>query len=136
MGNRCFADRARIVARTLLFEAKAPSIAILNWLIKCLLVVDSMVYHHLGQGYVSVGHGEREQADVSQYSSMFGSSTYPGMLPKPPTLAPTPSAPFRPNSTATNPNGSSREGMRANSAPLKMNGGSAVNSGLENTRSG
>ena len=64
MGNRCFADRARIVARTLVFEAKAPSIAILNWLIKCLLVVDSMVYHHLGQGNVSVGHGEREQADI------------------------------------------------------------------------
>ena len=29
-GNLCFADRARIVARTLVFEASAASIAILN----------------------------------------------------------------------------------------------------------
>ena len=64
IGNRCFADRALIVARTLVFEAKAPSIAILNWLIKCLLVVDSMVYHHLGQDSVSVCYGERQQADA------------------------------------------------------------------------
>ena len=54
IGNRCFADRALIVARTLGFEANAPSIAILNWLIKCLLVVDSIVYHHLEKNHVSV----------------------------------------------------------------------------------
>ena len=53
IGNRCFADRALIVARTLFLEASAPSIAILNWLIKCLLVVDSIVYHHLGRDIVS-----------------------------------------------------------------------------------
>jgi len=47
IGKRCFAARALIVARTLGFDAMAALIAILNWLIKCLLVVDSMVNHHL-----------------------------------------------------------------------------------------
>ncbi len=40
--------------------------------------------------------------------------THPGIRPKPPSLLPTPRAPFRPNSTATRPKGSSREGIRAN----------------------
>lgn len=45
---------------------------------------------------------------------------YPGICPSPPTLAPTPRAPFRPNSTATRPKGSSRDGISANSAPENM----------------
>ena len=36
----------------------------------------------------------------------------------------------------TNPNGSSLDGINANSAPLKMYGGKAVNSGFEYTRPG
>ena len=47
IGKRCLAARALIVARTLGFEAMAAFIAILNWLIKCLLVVDSIVNHQL-----------------------------------------------------------------------------------------
>lgn len=62
--------------------------------------------------------------------------TQPGINPKPPKRLPTPSAPFLPNSTATRPKGSSRDGINAKSAPLKRYGGSAVNSGFENTRSG
>ena len=38
---------------------------------------------------------------------------------------------LRPNSTATSPKGSSLEGINANSAPEKMNGGKVVNSGFE-----
>lgn len=80
--------------------------ACLNWLIKCIDVKLSTVYHQ------------------------------PGISPRPPTLEPTPSAPLRPNSTATRPKGSSRDGISANSAPLKIYGGKAVNSGFENTRPG
>ena len=46
-GNRCFAEIARIRARTRVLEAKADSIAALNWLLRCLLVLDSTVNHHL-----------------------------------------------------------------------------------------
>lgn len=60
----------------------------------------------------------------------------PGIWPSPPTRAPTPKAPFLPNSTATSPKGSSRDGIRANSAPEKIYGGNAVNSGFEYTRPG
>lgn len=78
----------------------------LNWRNKCLVSVDSIVNHQ------------------------------PGICPRPPTREPTQSAPFLPNSTATSPNGSSREGIRANSAPLKTQGGIETNSGLEYTRPG
>lgn len=62
--------------------------------------------------------------------------THPGIKPRPPSRLPTPNAPFLPNSTATNPKGSSREGISAKSAPLNRYGGRAVNSGFEYTRSG
>lgn len=53
IGKRCFAARALIVALTPGLEAMAALMAILNWLIKCLLVVDSIVNHHLQAHYVS-----------------------------------------------------------------------------------
>ena len=105
-GNRCSNDRALIIARTSCFDASAARMADLNCWIICFAVVDSTVNHH------------------------------PGIWPSPPTLAPTPSAPLRPNSTATRPKGSSRDGIKANSAPLKIQAGRTVNSGLENTRPG
>lgn len=47
---------------------------------------------------------------------------HPGIFPKPPTRAPILKAPVRPNSTATAPKGSSRDGMRTNSVPPKLDG--------------
>jgi hypothetical protein len=71
---------------------------------------------------------------VSKYANK--SRETPTIWPSPPTRAPIPNAPFLPNSTATKPNGSSRDGINANSAPEKINGGRAVNSGLEKTLPG
>ena len=83
----------------------------------------------------------REPLYTFRFSSCFlqkteVTRTQPGMRPRPPRREPTPSAPLRPNSTATRPKGSSREGISAKSAPLNKYGGSAVNSGFEYTRSG
>src|SRR4051794_7277218 len=85
------------------------------------------------------GAVQRYGGDECNFFSPRGNGillTQPGIKPRPPRREPTPSAPFLPNSTATNPNGSSRDGMRAKSAPLNRYGGKDVNSGFENTRSG
>lgn len=105
-GKRCTSDLALIKRLVSCEEARADLMVDLNWRSRCLVSVDSMVNHQ------------------------------PGIWPSPPTLEPTQRAPFLPNSTATSPNGSSREGIKANSAPLKTYGGICVNSGLEYTRPG
>jgi hypothetical protein len=47
-GKRCLADLALITALCSVFDAKASSIADLNWCNMCLVVVDSTVNHHPG----------------------------------------------------------------------------------------